>query len=75
MFEKEVILQIHEIVRDCRYYWNADLSTTIFRLITNLFCFLYIISRILSSQFQYNKIDENNTNRQEQEIKDREDSK
>ena len=42
---------------------------------TNLFDFLYFASRTLLLELQYYRVDTNNTNRQEQKIKDRENSK
>jgi len=48
--------------------------TAIFRQLTNLFDFLYFVSRILLLELQYCRVDTNNTDRQKQKVKDRENS-
>ena len=47
----------------------------IFRQLTNLFDFLYFVSRILLLEFQYCRVDTNNTNKQKQKVENRENSK
>ena len=42
---------------------------------TNLLYFLYLVSRTLLLKLQYCRVNANNTNKQEQEIKNKENSK
>jgi len=43
--------------------------------LTNLLYFLYLVSRTLLLKLQYCRVNANNTNKQEQEIKNKENSK